>query len=67
MNVDWDWDKSETPKGHTMPFIQVLASSTQTQGIMAVVPRWLLLLMKRGREAIHVYNTLEVGHLSTFH
>ena len=67
INVDWDWDRSEIPKGHTMPFTQVIASSMQGQGIIAAVPRWLLFLMKQGREAIRIHNLLEVGRLSTFH
>ena len=67
INVNWDWDKSQIPKGHTMPFIQLLATAMQEQSIIAAVPGWLLSLMKRGREALRVHNTLEVGNLSTFH
>jgi len=67
INVDWNWGKKEIPKGYTMPFMQALASSIEGLLIRAALPRWLLSLTKRGREALCGYHELEVGHLSTLY
>ena len=66
MKVDWDWDKSEVPKGHTMPFMQALATAPQAMILRAGLPRWLMYLTKRGRQALRSFKEMEVGHLSTF-
>jgi hypothetical protein len=65
INVDWDWDNNEIPKGHTMPFMQALATSTKETMFRAAFPRRFLSLTKRGREALYSYNELEVGHFNT--
>jgi hypothetical protein len=67
VNVGWDWDKNEIPKGHTMPFMRALSIAAEGLLLRMVFPRWLLSLTKWGREAIRGYNELEVSHLSTFH
>ena len=67
INVNWDWDKNETPKGHTMPFMQALPIATEGLLLFLALPKWLLSLTKRGREAICGYNEMEVGHFSTLY
>jgi len=67
INVDWDWDKNEIPKGHTMPFMQALSATTEGLAPRFVFPRWLLFLTKWGREAIRSHSEMEVGHLSTLY
>ena len=61
-----DWDKSEVPKGYTMPFMQALATAPQAMIWRAGLPRWLICLTKRGRQALRSFKEMEVGHLSTF-
>ena len=61
MNVDWDWNKSEIPKGHTMPFMHALAVALEGLGRRVVFPKWFLSLTKRGREALCGYEEMEVG------
>ena len=67
VNVDWDWDKNEIPKGHTMSFMRALTTSAEGLIIRAALPRWLLSFTKSGREALDGYYELEVGHTSTLH
>ena len=67
INVDWDWNKREIPKGPTMPFMQALATTIDGMIIRAALPRWLLSLTKRGREALCGYHELGVGHLRALH
>jgi len=67
INVDWDWDKNEIPKGHTMPFMEALATDTEGLIIRGALPSWLLGFSKRGREAVRSHNEMEVGHLSTLY
>ena len=67
INVDWGWDKSEIPKGHTMPFMRALPSATEGLLISAVFPRWFISLTKRGRQALHGHDEMEVGHFNTLH
>jgi len=61
--MDWDWNKTEIPKGHTMPFMQALSTSIEGLVTRAVFPRWYLSRTKRGREALRGYEELEVGCL----
>jgi hypothetical protein len=63
--VDWDWDKSEIPKGHTIPFIQALSTAPEGLIFRTALPTWLVSLSKRGRQALRGYNELEVGHPNT--
>lgn len=65
--MDWDWDKSEIPKGHTMPFMEALVTSLDGLIFRMTLPTWLINLTKRGRLALSGYHEMEVGHLSTFH
>ena len=67
INVDWDWDKTEIPKGHTMPFLQALCTATEGIPIRVAFPGWLLSLTKSGRKAIRGHNEMEVSHLSVLH
>jgi len=67
MNVDWDWDKGEIPKGHTIPFMRALSIALEGIGFRVALPRWLLSLTKRGRDAICGYEEMEVGHLNSLH
>jgi hypothetical protein len=67
INVDWDWDKNEIPKGHTMPFMRALSIATEGLFLLVVLPKWLLFLTKRGREAIYGHDEMEVSHLNTLH
>ena len=62
MNVGWDWDKDEIPKGYTTPFMQTLTTALEGIGLRVALPRWLLSLTKQGRGAICGYEELEVGH-----
>ena len=62
MNVGWDWDKGEVPKGHTIPFMQTLTTALEGIGLRVAFPRLLLSLTKSGRGAICGYEELEVGH-----
>jgi len=63
--VDWDWDKSEIPKGHTLPFMQALATSLEGMLLRAALPDWLISFTKRGRQALLGYYEMEVSHPST--
>ena len=65
INVDWDWDKSEIPKGHTIPFLQALSTATDGMVTRVAFPTWLLSLTRSGREAILGYNEMEVSRLSS--
>jgi hypothetical protein len=67
INVDWDWDKNETPNGHTMPFMQALAIAVQGMRLYFILPRWLLSFGTWKPEGVRGHDELEVGHLSTFH
>ena len=67
MNVDWDWGKSEIPKGHTMPFMEALVTAIDGWFFRVSLPTWLISLTKRGRQALCGYNEMEVGHLSMLH
>jgi len=67
INVDWDWDKNEIPKGHSMPFMKALPTATEGLLLLLALPRWLLFLTKWGREAICGNYEMEVSHLSTLH
>ena len=67
INVNWDWDKNEIPKEHTMPFIQALSTATEGMIIRLALPRLLLALTKQGREAVRGYYELEVGHSRTLY
>ena len=67
IDVDWNWDKNEIPNGHTMTFMNALATATQSLPFLFMFPRWLLRFNKWGREAIHGHDELEVGYLSTLH
>jgi hypothetical protein len=52
VSVDWGWAKSEIPKGHTIPFIHGLATATEEMAPYETVPRWLVALTERGRQAL---------------
>ena len=67
MNVGWDWDQDEIPKGHTIPFMQTLSTALEGVSLRIAFPRWLLSLTKRGRGAIRGYEELEVGHPNPLH
>ena len=67
INADWDLDKNEIPNGHTMTFMNALATTTRSLPALIMFPRWLLLFNKWGREAICSRDEAEVGHLNTFH
>ena len=67
IKVDWDWDRSEVPKGYTMPFAQALATSTDGIITRAALPKWLLSLTKRGRQSLCGYYELEVSHLNALY
>jgi hypothetical protein len=61
MNVDWDWDKGEIPKGHTIPFMQALSTALDGIGLRAAFPTWLVALTERGRRGICGYEEMGVG------
>jgi len=65
INVDWDWDKNEIPKGHTMPFMRALSTAAEALLLRFALPNWLLVFSKRGRVAVRGHNEMEVGHLSS--
>ena len=65
INVDWEWDKSEIPKGHTMALIQALATAPEGLVFRVGFPTWLISLTKRGRKALSGHEELEASHLST--
>jgi hypothetical protein len=65
--VDWDQDKNEMSKGHTIPFMQALVTVVEGLIFRMAFPKWLLCLNKRGREFVRAHDELEVGHLSTLH
>ena len=67
INVDWDWDKNEIPNGHTMTFMNALATTTESLSVLFMFPRWLLLFNKWGREAVRSHDEVEVGHLNILH
>jgi hypothetical protein len=67
INVDWDWDENEIPKGYTMSFMRALTIAPEGLIHFLTVPKWLLFLTKRGREVICGHNEMEVSHLSTLH
>jgi hypothetical protein len=67
INVGWDWDKNEIPKGHTMPFMRALPAATEGLLLRLALPKWFLLLAKRGREAVRGHKEMEVGYLTTPH
>ena len=62
--MDWYWDENEIPKGHTMPFMRALTTATEGLMLFLALPKWLLFLTKRGREAICGHEEMEVSHLS---
>ncbi len=61
INVNWDWDKTELPNGHTMPFMQALSTTIDGLPIRVAFPKWLLSLTESGREAARGAHELEVG------
>jgi len=65
--MDWYWDDNEIPKGHTIPFMRALTIASEGLLLLMLLPKWLLFLTKRGREAMCGHNEMEVGHLSTLH
>ena len=67
IDVDWDQDKNEIPKGHTMPFTRALAAAIQGLVALTVLPRWLLVFHEWGREIVRGHDETEVSHLSTLH
>ena len=67
INVAWDWDKSEIPKGHTISFMRALAFALEGIGLRVTFPRWLLSLTKRGREGLCAYEEMGVSHHSTLY
>ena len=67
IDVNWDWDKAEIPKGHTMPFMQALSTATDGMPLRFALPNWLLLLSKSGREVVRGYYEFEVSHYNTRH
>ena len=64
IDVDWDCDKNEIPKGHTMSFMRALAAAAEGLLVLLVFPRWLLLFNKRGREVVRGHDEMEVSHLA---
>ena len=46
-----------------MSFLRSLTVAIEGIGIRCMFPNWCLSFTKRGREAIHGYEELEVGHL----
>ena len=48
-----------------MPFMQALPTATEGLMFRVALPRWLISLTKRGRQALQGYNEMEVGNLST--
>ena len=67
MNVGWDWDKDEIPKGHTIPFMEALSTALEGLGLRVAFPRWLLSLTMHGRGVLCGYEELEVGHPNPLH
>ena len=67
INVDWEWHKTEIPKGHSMPFMQALSTAIEGMVLRAALPTWVLSLTERGRQVLCGHNEMEVGHLSTCH
>ena len=67
IDVDWDWDRNEIPNGHTITFMNALATATRSMPLLFMFPRWLLSFNERGREAVRSHDELEVGHLSILH
>ena len=61
IDMDWDRDKNEIPKGHTMPFMRALAAAIQGLFALLAFPRWLLFFNKRGREIVRGHNEMEVS------
>lgn len=65
--MDWDWDKSEIPEGHNMPFMQALVTALDGLVFRAALPPWLISFTKQGRQALLGYDEMEVSHPSTLH
>ena len=64
IDMDWDCDKNEIPKGHTMPFMRALTAAIQGMLVLPAFPRWLLLFNKRGREVARGHDEMEVSHFA---
>ena len=62
IDVDWDSDKNEIPKEHTMSFMRALAATAEGLLLLLLFPRWLLPFNKWGREVVRGYDEMEVSH-----
>ena len=53
--------------GHSIPFMQALATAMEGLMFRAVLPTWLISLTQRGRQALCGFDEMEVGHLRPGH
>ena len=62
MSTDWDADRGTLAPGHSMSFMEALKVSSEAMVFRAAVPRWLLPLSQRGRQAKMGFMEMEVSN-----